>query len=420
MEKFFIDRLVLVSGLHWQILSDNPSESSAEIKQLARQLSYDLAVVRRTGIPQVGLAASADGYVVGMASAAAIVSKSVEILHNHRDFICATLLEDGRFLYVCQSEGVIVPDGDQIGTSEAIRLRLLEHLSLGKTWELIVAPLAWGIEGSIEQSFADLLPRKNGKLSLSHRWWQLKPVELTAFSLLKKFAIPLVVAGLLIAGGIGYQKWQSIKLAEEALRIKVEQQAAVAIVPPAHPWRDRPRAGHFVSACMKSIGGVKTLWPGNWELTSATCDAASKHMTIAWKRGEHGWSRHLLEIEPQALISADGESATLSRPIVFELEAEEALVEERIRFAQISDAVQGLGIQFSLTRPPPLPSLPGISNLLPKGQWNEWGWTMKSGQIAPAGVILAFDGPGFRVGRIAAVFNGGQISWHMEGYQYVL
>ncbi|MFB0934190.1 MAG: type 4b pilus protein PilO2, partial [Propionivibrio sp.] len=152
MENCFeLDRgKVFVSGLHWQALSGNPSEAKHEAQRLAKQLEFDLAMYRTGGAPQIGFASSVDGYKAGMLSAAAVVSKTLELEDNVRDFLCAAELPDGRFLLVVQADGVITPDGDALGSEDEIRAKMLEYLSLDKTWDKIFAPLMWGMQGSVE------------------------------------------------------------------------------------------------------------------------------------------------------------------------------------------------------------------------------------------------------------------------------
>jgi hypothetical protein len=420
MKTFSLGKDVFISGLHWQVLSGKVSESKSEIRQLAKQLNFNLSVIRNTGVPQVGLGLTSEGCSAGMLSAAAIVSKTIELENNHQDFICATALPNGLYLYVCQSEGVIVPDGDVIGSAEIVRSRLLEDLSIGKSWEFIVAPIEWGVEGSKEIDFMDFLPRKNGKIDLKHPWWGLKPVNWSIGSSLKKVAIPLMLAGVIAAVVIGYNQWQAIKMAKDAALVAASIQSEKP-PPPIPPWRNKPRAALVVSACVKVIKETKTFWPGNWQPVSATCDVASNSMTVSWKRGEYGWARHLLEVEPRAVISTDGTTASLTNSMVVGGEnEEEALDDERIRLAQMNGAAQELRVRLEMSAPPAPAVLPGAQKTAaPPVPWQEMIWALKIGQLSPEAIIPVFDGPGFRIASIVAVFGGGQITWGIGGSQYV-
>lgn len=419
MDTFKLDRAVFVSGLHWQILTGKPSAFKSEIKDLAKQLSFDLAVLRNTGVPQVGLGAINEGGGVGLLSAAAVVSKTVEVESNQRDFICAAKLPDGRFLYVCQSEGVILADGDFISSAEDVRSRMLEDLSVGKTWEAVFAPIEWGLSGSSERDFVDFLPRKNGKADLNHSWWALKRVEMSPFAPMKKLALPLVAIAALGAGVYGFQVWQAEQA--EAARLAAAASGDAAAPPPPPPWTTKPRASAVVGACMSAFGKVGTFWPGNWSPTSAACNVAAGSLTLSWKRGEYGWAKHLLEIVPDATIAPDGALATLVIPLQLGVEkADEALVAERVRSAQMNNAAQELRVQFSMAPPAPAAVLPGAASTpAPVQAWHELAWLLKANGLSPESLVPAFDGPGFRVGSVTALFDGGKISWEIEGVQYV-
>jgi len=420
MNTFKLDRAVFVSGLHWQILTGKPSAFKSEIKDLAKQLSFDLAVVRKTGVPQVGLGALNEGGGVGMFSAAAIISKTVEVESNQRDFICATKVPDGRFLYVCQSEGVILADGDFIGTAEDVRSRMLEDLSVGKAWEAVFAPIEWGLSGSSERDFVDFLPQKKGKVDLNHSWWALRRVEMSVFAPLKKMLFPLLGVAVLGAGAYGYKAWQAEQA--EAARLAAAASGDAAAPPPPPPWTTKPRATAAIGACLEAINKVNTFWPGNWSPVSASCNVASGSMTVSWKRGEYGWAKHLLEIEPRATITPDGAMASLVIPVQVTVEgANEDLVAEHIRSAQMNNAAQELRVQFSMAPPAAPAVLPGAAaqQAAPVQSWHDLAWLLKANGLSPDSLIPAFDGPGFRVGSVTALFDSGKISWEIEGVQYV-
>lgn len=419
MNTFEVKNVTFVSGLHWQILSGKPSEFKADVRKLARHLSFDLAVLRTTGTPQVGMAATNEGFKAGMLSAACVVSKTVEIESNSRDFVCASQLPDGRFLYVCQWDGVITAEGDRIGTEDEIRSQMLEDLSVEKNWDLLVAPMEWGISDSVERSFEDFIPRKKGKLDLKHSWWALKSTEVSVSGFLKKILPIMLMLLIAIGGGFGYKMWQAKKAAEEAARLAALEQSNTGgkVVP--HPWKSQPKASEIVSNCSFAFGGLRTLWPGNWQPIQATCSAAASNLTVAWRRGENGWISHLLEIEPRATVSSDGTQASLVVPLpAATLFEDEELIDERKRTLEMHGAAQQVRASLTLSTPPEQPVLPGA----PQQQvppWKEMSWSVKASPLSPGVVIPAMVGPGFRVTNIVAVFNGGIITWDMEGTQYV-
>jgi hypothetical protein len=399
IESFSIERSLFVSGLHWQVLGDKPSESKAEIRRLAHLLTYDLHVHRKTGVAQVGLAAANDGYRAGMISAAAIVSKTVELEFNERDFLCATALADGRFLYVAQSDGV---------------------MSLDKAWEFIIAPASWGIAGAVERDFLSFLPTKNGKVDLKHAWWCLTAVETSLRDYLKRYAKPLTAAGVVIGVGVAAQQWIALNAAREAERVAAELRATAEAAPRIdNPWKKMPRAMLFGRACDAVFSAQPTFWPGNWTPVSATCSLKTGALVTTWNRADMGFVEHLREMVPEAVIATDAASATRTSALPGLASGEDESLEAAARVTeQLNGTAQGLGVTLTLTVPNAVPELPGAGPV-PAGSFKELVWTIQTGSLAPLPVIAAFDGPGFRVDAITAKFNGGQITWEVGGAQYV-
>jgi len=411
---------VFVGGLHWQALSAAPSQAKSEAQQLAKQLSFDLAVSRITGAHQIGFASTADGYKAGMLSAAAVVSKTIEVESGERDFLCATEVPDGRFLYVAQVDGVIPPEGDFIGSAEEVRSRMLEDMSIGKAWNMVVAPVMWGMQDSVERSFEDFIPRKGGKLDFKHAWWALKPVKPSVGALLKS-VLPFAIVGLVIAvGAIGYKQWEQEQEAKKAAQLAAIQ-ANEPIQELPHPWKDKPRAKRAVASCTKGFEGVATLWPGNWKPETLLCSLTSGSITVTWKRGEYGWIKHLLEIEPKANVSGDGSMATLVIPIDVSGTDDETLVDERTRSLELQMIAQEYRLTITVAAPAAAPSMPGA---LPNDQivprWRELAWSIKGSALPPEIIVASLDGAGFRVGTVTARFSDGLIKWDLEGSQYVL
>jgi len=412
---------IFVGGLHWQALSGGPSEAKSETQKLAKHLNFDLAVWRTSGAHKVGLASTKDGYKPGMLSAAAVISKTIEVESGERDFLCATELPDGRFLYVAQSDGVIMPDGDFIGTAESVCARMLDDMSIGKSWNMVIAPDMWGISESVERDFESFVPRKGGKLNFRHRWWALRPVKANVGSVTKSMMPFAVIGGALIAGIWAYQQWQESQSAKEAARLAMLQAESETPTELPHPWKDKPRAQIAAASCATAFEGIPNLWPGNWTPESVLCAPGEGSIRVSWRRGEHGWIKHLLEVEPHAAISPDGTMA--SRAFQFQAPGteDEALVDGRERSMHLYSMAQQYGIDIVLAEPPPLPQMPGAT---PDGMvvqmWRELSWAIKGSALSPESVVAALDGAGFRLNSVTARFSDGLIKWDLEGSQYVL
>lgn len=406
-----------VSGLFWQPLSGVLTEARKEARRLAAELKYDLAVWRTTSALQVGFGSYAEGLKEGWCSAAAIISKTLEVEFNIRDFLCATPLPDGRWLYVAQREGVILPDGDIIGSEEEIKSRLLDDLSLG-AWGLIYASAHWDLPvESEERTFASFLPKKGDK-NAHKRWWRLQPVDRFASirqQPSKVLAPAIIVVAIVLGGAYGYKVWKN-KKAEDAARLAAMQSGAAKL---EHPWKTMPRASEHLKACMGAWSQVKSFWPGNWTPMEATC--ANGVFTVLWKRQEYGWIDHLRIAEPKAMLSGDGTSAAITIPMLPAQGEDEVVPQENARTLDIHGTAQKYRFAIVLTPAPPVAILPGQENAAnqPVKDWRELKWVANGISLPPEVILSSLDGPGFRVNRIQAGFSDGKIIWNMEGVQYV-
>lgn len=412
-----------VAGLFWQPLPGaTASARKAEIEKIAEEQRFDLAVIRTTGAPQVGFGSTSDGLKQGMLSAAAVISKTVELEHSVRNFLCATEVPGGRWLYVAQREGVLLHDGDILGAEDEIRSRLLTDQSLSD-WETIFAPGHWAVTGAIEKPFVEFLPKKGGKLDYK-KWWGLRPVRRSWREIAKNYWYLIAIVVLGLGGAYGYSRWQQYVAEQEMARLVADQAAQAAATANApvkleHPWKKAPRATRFAAECVATIGKVKTLWPGNWNLKDITC--ANGVMTVGWQRQETGWIQHLLAVEPKAVISKDGSAATLTVPMVALDGEDEAVPTENERMLAIFGGAQQFGFKVNMSSPPAPVALPGDK---PNGQqpvkdWRELAWSVVGVSLAPEITVPAMDGNGFRINRIQAVWSAGVMNWNMEGVQYV-
>lgn len=412
---------IFVSGLFWQPLSGAASERKKETKRLAVELKFDLAVWRTTTAPQVGFGSVSDGLKPGFLSAAAAISKTLEIESGARDFLCATEIPDGRWLYVAQREGVILPDGDITGGEDEIKSRLLSDLSLGN-WPLVYAPEHWGVHGAAqERSFADFLPKKSGKNDYK-KWWGLRSIDPWAALRSKptKIIVPAMVIASIAAGSFfGYKTWQGKKVADTARIAALQAAANSPIQLIEHPWKSQAGARAYLASCTTAMRQVKSLWPGNWTPQVVTC--ADGALLVQWKRQEYGWIRHLRAVEPKAILSSDGESASLSIPLILSLGADESVPNESERVLAMYGVAQEYRFAVTITGLPTPMVMPGQENAnKPQTQeWRELKWTAKNITLPPDVVLAALDGNGFRLTQAQAVFNGGIITWNMEGTQYV-
>jgi hypothetical protein len=420
---FSVDGVQFAAGLFWQPLSEaSNGEKQKEIKSLAKELKFSLFVLRNTSIECVGFANPSDEIKFGVSSAAAVVSKTLEVEMEAKDFIFVTQLETGRWIYIAQRDGLILPDGDKVFNSEdEARSRLLEDKSV-VNWSLIIAPQIWGISKSIERDFGSMIPRTSkGKIKV-HKWWRLKNIDSNKELARHKWTIIIGLAAV-TALGLGIKEYKAYKYAKEMQEADAAAKAMMAAqnqqIVVVHPWKNMPVASEFLNSCTKALEGVR-LFPGNWSLTSATCN--NGNLTISWKpNGTNGWIDHLRAIHPNAMISMDGSLASVTKPLSeMQVGSDEDIQIENERLVQMYSAAQRYGFKFTVAPPAPVvAALPGQENVgvQPK-DWNEITWKAEGIQL-PATVLTGLSGNGFRLTAMSANWQNGQFIWTMEGIQYV-
>lgn len=419
---FNIEGTGFIAGLFWQTLSESSNgDRNKEVKSLAKELSFNLHVLCNTSAHCVGFVNESQTIKSGMLSAAAIISKSMDVESGARDFIFVSHLPDGEWLYIAQRDGLILPDGDQVFASEdAAKSRLLEDMSLGE-WAVVIAPSIWGIKNSIERSFVDIIPRKkNGKLEL-HKWWKLSHVE-SSKALANHKGKMIVAVALIGASFVGfkyYKDYQHKKEMEAAAALAAQQiDAQGNILPPEHPWKTIPLASDMLGACMGALSNIR-LFPGNWSISGLNC--SNGNLTVSWTPKDKGWIEHLKVIHPNAIISTDGSLASVSAPLG-ELKTgyDEEVNQENQRLVEMYSTAQKYGVKFTVTpNAQPVQTLPGqTAPAAPLKDWNEIHW--KVDDIAlPESVLAALDANGFRMNAMNATWQNGKFTWTMEGIQYV-
>lgn len=422
-QVFDIEGVQFVSGLFWQPLSESSNgDKKDEVKSLSSELKLELYVLRNTSISCVGLTNPNEEIKSDQCSIAAIVSKTLEIEQGASDFIFVTPMYDGKWIYISQRDGLILPDGDKVYPSEdAARARMLEDMSIGD-WSTIIAPSIWGIRGSSERTFESMIPR-NGKGKIKvHKWWKLKNVDSNK-ELAKHKGKILISLLLVVAAGLGINKYKEVmhqkemdaaEAAAKELMMSQNQQAVVM-----HPWKDMPLSTNLLQACMGAISTVR-LFPGNWELVSANCSNTA--LTVSWKpKGENGWIEHLRQIHPDSTISLDGSLASVTKLLTgIEAGVDEEVLPENMRLVEMYSAAQRYGFKFTATpAAPAVQALPGQeAAVVAQKDYRELNWKAEN-IMFPEAVLSGLSGNGMRMTAMNAIWQNGKFVWTMEGIQYV-
>lgn len=429
VRTFAVEGQIFVSGLFWQPLP-NPASAKADTLRIADEQELDLVVTRTTGALQVGLASTKDGAKEGMLSAAAAISKSMEIAEEARDFLCAVPVPDNPnlWLYVAQDGGVILHDADIVANEDEVKARLLNDMSLPNKWALIVAPAHWGIAEAQERTFVSFVPVELGRrgsgdtMRKYKKWWALKPVRRNVSKLAIRVAGTVILAVLAIKGyGLWKERAAQALLQEQlaaAARETDDAKAAAAKAAAIPPWSKVPAGAGFIDACLEAFY-ASPVHASTWTPRDATCSGSL--LTLNWTRPERGSISSLHTALPQATVSADGNSASLTVTLASQpnAKAEEVtpITERRIAMQAVG---QDLGLALSINAADAPASLPGDpqKTAAPK-TWGEWKWAVQNATLTPDQVFAALDGPGLRMSRVVAQFTGpGTINWTLEGMLY--
>lgn len=395
----------LVAGLFWHPIAANTSRArKAEILEVADQMGMGAAIVRLGSTVQVGLSAKSE---VGAWSAAAIVSKTIDVEGGLNDFVCATQIPDGRWLYVAQKDGVLLPDGDMVGIEDEVRSRMLADCS-ASNFGLVYAPEHWGIQSSGERDFLSFLPKKKGGVRW-HAWWRLRPIRFAATDYIKKFIWVAVAVAVLAAGVNRFNHWEDGRKKEAAAIAAAIAAAAQPALEAVKPWAHLPRSAEVMRVCQGEFDDIRLSISG-WRVSTVICSGANG-LSVVWQAPALGRTHEdFLAQNPAAVISPDGSFATLTKALSFTSPEEaEELRPSPLLLAALADKTSRVGIVFkaqAASIPPPDPA--GVAP-----DWEIFSWSVVS-PVSPASLVPLIDVPGMRINQI--MFSNNE--WSIDGVIY--
>lgn len=417
-------KLEIVAGLVWHPVHGAGGARAKEIRHIADESSFDFKVLRGSESPHVGFAHRSDGGKSGQIAAAALIADIVGANQAHRNFLVAIPIPDDKeqYLRVMSHAGVILADGDSVGTRDEIRVRITEDYAYGN-WDAIICPGDWNIPDSQERGFEDFFNEATLK---KHRRWALSDVSLR----ITKYLFPtLLILSLLFGGLYGFRVWNLKKIAAaEALRLQNEEimrgQRPTAAAP-VKPWPTLPVPGELAAACQEAVS--KTGYTaGNWSFSSMECSASG--LQVTWSRSsQYAWISHLKLSRPEAQLSPDGTTASLSVPftVAGQNDFSEQLPNQQDAVLRLIDLSSRYGIAVKIdtpVEPEPARTLPGqqggAAQPAPPPPWSALPIEFKTG-IGPSEVASLILSPGLRIQKITYSVVSGAFQYSLSGVQYV-
>jgi hypothetical protein len=407
-----------VAGLFWLPLGGTVANQRKHAVSVAKEQNFDLVVWRNGSTPAVGMASTKEGAQPGAYSAAAVISKTLELEGDFRSFLCAVQLADDRFLYVAQNGSILV-DGDFIGTEDEVKRQFISHKSTVRDWQIIIAPEHWGVADSEERSFHSFLPTNKEKVQYK-KWWALQPIQRNIFKLVLKFG---VIAAIAMGSYYGWVEWK-----EHNNRLRAQEESEmfsklnkVQTLQAPHPWAAMSVPAVFADSCVEAMQRIPNLSPGKWKAQLMHCDQSGQ-MTASWSTQE-GTIESMLEANPGAVFSADYSAATLAE----RFDAMAGASDEPVHGAEVASrafvmALQKVGIRVALAEAP-TPTFPVENTSEGKRQmiadWKSYSWDISS-SISPQTLMPLLAAPGVRLTSVSLKpAEGGGLLWILKGVLYV-
>lgn len=417
-------KLELVAGLVWHPVHTTGSARAKEIRELSKTSALDLKVLRGTESPHVGFAKKSEGGKAGQISAAAVIADTISASDSIRNFLVALRIPDDKdqYIFVAVHDGVILADGDMVGTRDEVRVRLTGDSSY-EAWEVIICPGDWGVARSQDKDFADIFSEDSLK---SPKRWTLKEVTIAW----KKAVLPLILIAVIVTGStFGFKYWTQKKAAEaELLRMQSEEVAKgqrATIAEPTKPWPTMPSAVSFAAACKAALQRVG-MTAGNWQLKDIECSEGK--LTVNWaKPNESAWISHLQAVRPEAQFSADGLSASVS--VLVTTQASNDFTEVLPSQNGISLRYYDLASRYGMAVRIEAPAAPAAPAALPGQQAGQsapvapLSWAVLNVQattnIDPVQAAGVLSYPGLRLQKITYANKSGLLQYQLTGVQYV-
>ena len=294
------------ASLFWQPLM-NDDKPLPEVRDAAENIleGADLYVVRKGKSPQFGLAASSQGFVKGLPSAAVAL---ISGLGNVTSFLGVFKVDAG-WWYICFRNDVILSDGDTLFISERDAKNQFISMLAVPDWDAVFAPAEWGIEDTRSDELAPLL----------EKGLQVKLDKIDASNDAIMLGIIVVCFAVILWFAYSTLKDLFFTAPEAPVIAPIEQAAEEQLPPEPKPWEGIANPVDVMRNCYLATQKVVELVAPGWHLEGITCNKSG--LVTSWRReiGRLTFMEQALDVSgvnfSSRVLSQDGNTMMASLPI---------------------------------------------------------------------------------------------------------
>ncbi len=277
--SFTVDGVQYAASVFWESLQ-NVDAPFLDAKEAAENVMVgaDLFCVKHGKSPQLGLAASSQGFKKGMNVAAVTAVTSM----SDASSLLAVFKVDAGYWYLCVRNDVILSDGDVLFVKEEdAKEQFMSMLSV-PDWSKKIAPKEWGIDETeqkdISEIFASGLDVKLEKINA------LRGTEL-AIVVILSIAVGAWLIMFISKTFFTTKPQQNVVVARRAQKKVVTE---VAKVVPA-PWESMVDPVWMLDTCRETILSLVNISTPGWHINGVTC--SQSNAVTSWRRnfGRLSW-----------------------------------------------------------------------------------------------------------------------------------
>lgn len=401
-----------LAGLFWYPVNETGKGQQKEIRALAEEQGAQWIVLRGANPEQVGLVLDPEGKVKNnLPSVAATIANRLNG-SGYRSFLVAYETDDHRWLYIAAQNGILLHDGDRVGSEEEVRERIQAEIDAGLDWNLVVAPPTWGIENASPFGRLELFPASRfGRMSRSDAP-VARPVKV---NVARRAAVLAATAGVVVAAVAGFNAYERMKEAqalEEAAEVTRAEETRLAQI---KPWARLPGLAVWGPRCVDSILARASDVAG-WKVKDAVCNAVDGVLTVSWVREPGARASDLQDVEPGVAFFAETEPAIARKAYDIKPAQADPFVDTRdaptrsVFEDRLADALYVLG-----------PARPKLKAAPPSSatKYSAIDWTSDTSELPS----LIFDFMNQSGATLVSVSIGPSLGinqqWKVEGKQYV-